>query len=352
VRAENICARNSHLKAVSFYNALNLRIGIQESGSRTWTVYNGTSADALPYADFNGSGTLLTRYVSGPGMVNGAAVDELLSRTSSGGTTAWYLTDKLDSVRDVVSSSGTVLDHVVYDSFGNFVTETSPQQRRSDPSGLEEQQPQPIDIDIDIQKLQKPTADELESFETYLGALQRIAVSAQGNAKMKAAVAALKDFQARERIRVVRDAQQKAKLYAGYANDTLILNEDFLRNVQQQLVYTRAIKLAHEAFHVMYDQVMTRAYGIMTAMSGALFNLNIMNQRTQYEELLETQFQLQVYKAAQAYEDARNRTLQLTFFNTMYSLLQQRKLEEQYIQQECPDYPPGYPPGYKPIGPD
>ena len=42
--------------------------------------------DALPYADFNGSGTLLTRYVSGPGMVNGAVVDELLARTSSGGT--------------------------------------------------------------------------------------------------------------------------------------------------------------------------------------------------------------------------------------------------------------------------
>ena len=53
-------------------------------------------------------------------MVDGAVVDELLARTSSGGTTAWYLTDKLDSVRDVVSSSGSVLDHVVYDSFGNM----------------------------------------------------------------------------------------------------------------------------------------------------------------------------------------------------------------------------------------
>ena len=84
------------------------------------------SADALHYGDFNGSGgALLTRYVSGPGMVNGAVVDELLARTSSGGTTAWYLTDKLDSVRDVVSSAGAVLDHVVYDSFGNITTETS-----------------------------------------------------------------------------------------------------------------------------------------------------------------------------------------------------------------------------------
>ena len=109
------------------YNALDQRIEVQDSGgSTTWTVYNGTSADALPSADFSGSGgTLLTRYISGPGMVNGAVVDELLARTSSGGTTAWYLTDKLDSVRDVVRSAGSVLDHVVYDSFGNITTETS-----------------------------------------------------------------------------------------------------------------------------------------------------------------------------------------------------------------------------------
>ena len=67
----------------------------------------------------------IPRYVSGPGMVNGAAVDELLARTSSGGSSAWYLTDKLDSVRDVVSSAGSAIDHVVYDNFGNILTETS-----------------------------------------------------------------------------------------------------------------------------------------------------------------------------------------------------------------------------------
>jgi RHS repeat-associated protein len=111
--------------ATYIYDALDHRIGVQESSSTTWTVYNGTSADALPYGDFNSSGTLLTRYVSGPGMVNGAVVDELLARTSSGGTSAWYLTDKLDSVRDAVSSAGTAIDHVVYDSFGNITTETS-----------------------------------------------------------------------------------------------------------------------------------------------------------------------------------------------------------------------------------
>ena len=39
--------------------------------------------------------------------------------------TAWYLPDQLGSVRDIVSASGTELDHVVYDSFGNILTQTN-----------------------------------------------------------------------------------------------------------------------------------------------------------------------------------------------------------------------------------
>ena len=113
------------------YNALDQRIGIKDSGgTQTWTVYDGTSADANPYADFSGAsggsgGALAERYLFGPGEVNGAVVDQILARTSASGTTAWYLTDKLGSVRDIVSSSGTELDHIVYDSFGNIVTETN-----------------------------------------------------------------------------------------------------------------------------------------------------------------------------------------------------------------------------------
>ncbi len=107
------------------YDVLNRRIGIKDSGTQTWTVYDGTSADAQPYADFNGSGSLTERYLTGSGVVNGSVVDQFLARTSAGGTTAWYLTDKLGSVRDIVSTSGTELDHIVYDSFGNIVTETN-----------------------------------------------------------------------------------------------------------------------------------------------------------------------------------------------------------------------------------
>ncbi len=101
------------------YDALDHRIGVDTNGTQMWTVYDGQGPDANPYADFSASGTLLTRYVYGP------AVDEILARTSSGGTTAWYLTDRLGSIRDIVSTTGAELDHIVYDSYGDILSESS-----------------------------------------------------------------------------------------------------------------------------------------------------------------------------------------------------------------------------------
>ncbi len=106
-------------QATYTYDALNRRIGFDDNGTQTWVVFDGSGTDANTYADFNGSGTLLTRYVAGP------AIDELFARTSSGGTTAWYLTDRLGSVRDIVNTSGTVIDHIVYDSYGNVTSEAN-----------------------------------------------------------------------------------------------------------------------------------------------------------------------------------------------------------------------------------
>ena len=111
VRAKDL-RTNDHLNTVSLYDLRRCEPG----GSRD-TLGRGSARRPGPFTTARArtlcrtristaSGTLLTRYVSGPGMVNGAVVDELLARTSSGGTTAWYLTDKLDSVRDVVSSVG------------------------------------------------------------------------------------------------------------------------------------------------------------------------------------------------------------------------------------------------------
>jgi RHS repeat-associated protein len=110
---------NGTVIATYTYNAFGQRIGIKDSGTQTWTVFNGKSADANPYADFSSSGSLAMRYLSAP------AVDQVLGQTSAGGVTSWYITDKLGSVQDVVSPNGNILDHVVYDSFGNITSQTN-----------------------------------------------------------------------------------------------------------------------------------------------------------------------------------------------------------------------------------
>ncbi len=56
------------------YNALGQRIGVNDSGTQTWTVYNGDDPDANPYADFSSSGGLTMRYL------DGLAVDELFAQ--------------------------------------------------------------------------------------------------------------------------------------------------------------------------------------------------------------------------------------------------------------------------------
>ena len=102
------------------YDALSRQIGVDTNGTQRWTVYNGSSTDANPYADYTGSGSLSMRYLYG------LAVDQILARTDPNANTAWYLTDELGSVWNVVSSSGTVLDAITYDAYGNILSESSP----------------------------------------------------------------------------------------------------------------------------------------------------------------------------------------------------------------------------------
>jgi RHS repeat-associated protein len=107
------------------YDALNRRIGFDDNGTQTWTVYVGHGADDHPYADFNSSGSLLNRYVWGPGLT--AAVDQILERIPASGTKVWYLNDRLGTVRDISTQngSGSVSDHVIYDTFGQVTSETN-----------------------------------------------------------------------------------------------------------------------------------------------------------------------------------------------------------------------------------
>ena len=82
------------------------------------TVYDGQT----PLLDFDGSGHQTARYLSIPG-----AIDELLARQTASGE-AWYLDDRLGSVREIVDNSGAVLDHVDYSVYGQVTAESAPTQ--------------------------------------------------------------------------------------------------------------------------------------------------------------------------------------------------------------------------------
>ena len=110
---------NGTMSATYTYDALGRRIGIDDSGTQTWTAYNGKTADDNPYADFTSAGALKIRYV------DGLAVDEVMARTDSSGNVEWYLTNQLGSVVELASTTSGALDKIVYDPYGNVVTQTN-----------------------------------------------------------------------------------------------------------------------------------------------------------------------------------------------------------------------------------
>ncbi len=114
------------------YDAFDRRIGKDEDDdgngtvdrSTTW-VYDGEHI-ALEFTEESGSGgaELSHRYLHGP-VVDMILADEQVATTSANGDVYWPLTDHLGSVRDVIDNEGTVVNHVVYDSFGNRISESS-----------------------------------------------------------------------------------------------------------------------------------------------------------------------------------------------------------------------------------
>jgi RHS repeat-associated protein len=69
--------------------------------------------------ELDDSETVTHRYLWGP------AVDQLLADEQATGEVLWAITDHLGSVRDLVDADGNVVNHIVYDSFGNAVSETN-----------------------------------------------------------------------------------------------------------------------------------------------------------------------------------------------------------------------------------
>ncbi|MFM6630018.1 MAG: RHS repeat domain-containing protein, partial [Microcystis panniformis] len=75
------------------------------------------------FVDSDGAGAnqpvLDTRYL------HGAGVDQVLAQESAGNV-EWHLTDHLGTVRDLLNNSGAVVNHFVYDSFGQVISESNP----------------------------------------------------------------------------------------------------------------------------------------------------------------------------------------------------------------------------------
>ena len=72
------------------------------------------------WADLTGANALELRYVLGD------QTDQLLARVNeTTGSLAYYLTDDLGSVRLIMDSSGTVLNAITYDAYGNILTQSN-----------------------------------------------------------------------------------------------------------------------------------------------------------------------------------------------------------------------------------
>ncbi|MEZ6061267.1 MAG: RHS repeat-associated core domain-containing protein [Planctomycetaceae bacterium] len=98
------------------YDALNRRIRKDVDGIVTATVYSFDAA----WADFDDAKNVTARYLPS------GQVDEFFARWRPGEGTAWYLTDRLGTVRDIADETGTTVDHIDYDSFGNVADESNP----------------------------------------------------------------------------------------------------------------------------------------------------------------------------------------------------------------------------------
>jgi RHS repeat-associated protein len=99
------------------YDVFNNRIAVSLNGTpQLYTVYDG----ANPYLDFNGSGQLTERYLYNPN-----ALSQFYGQVSASGNVQWFLTDNIHSIRQVVSASGSVLDLITYDPYGNILSQTN-----------------------------------------------------------------------------------------------------------------------------------------------------------------------------------------------------------------------------------
>jgi RHS repeat-associated protein len=88
----------------------------------TQFVYDGSNV-LLEFVDSDGAGA--NQPVLDKRYLHGAGVDQVLAQEIAGNV-VWLLTDHLGTVRDLVNNSGAVVNHLVYDSYGQVISESNP----------------------------------------------------------------------------------------------------------------------------------------------------------------------------------------------------------------------------------
>jgi RHS repeat-associated protein len=83
-------------------------------------AYNLVSGNGNAWGDLNSSNQVQTRreYLD--------AMDAVFARIASDGTEAWYLPDHLGSIRGLMDNSGSLVDTLTTDAWGNVTSESSP----------------------------------------------------------------------------------------------------------------------------------------------------------------------------------------------------------------------------------
>ncbi len=98
------------------YDTNNLRIGKKINGVVTERFVLDRNQISLV---FDGVGVQKSRYLYG------TQIDQVLAE-ESGNQVHWFLIDNQGTVKDVVDNTGTVINHINYDSFGRVLNQTSP----------------------------------------------------------------------------------------------------------------------------------------------------------------------------------------------------------------------------------
>jgi RHS repeat-associated protein len=117
--AAGVVTRSSNYKYDVNNNRIAKTVDLDGVGTQVATteryVYDGSHIALV----FDGAGNQLQRFL------HGTQVDQVLAQENANGDLLWALTDHQGSVRDVVDNQGNLLNHIVYDSFGNVTNETN-----------------------------------------------------------------------------------------------------------------------------------------------------------------------------------------------------------------------------------